>query len=235
MKVSPLSTHSEFAARQPVPGPSAQSIFPADAHATIHKAAPSPMTSGRARAEQWKLRFERRSAPYVEPLMGWTGGDDTLAQVELSFPSAEAAIAYARRQDLHFTVQNLPGSKPRLVSDNPSAETRIASQQRRRRLEWIERTLGPDVLRRGFEPELAPAASYRHPQQVLLDSNLSPTQKDDVLRRWAFDAYRIDVEHSKGNLLTRPSHLWEVIDALLDLEEPQITAGSFRHVDRKAS
>jgi hypothetical protein len=70
---------------------------------------------------------------------------------------------------------------------------------------------------------------------VLLDSNLSRTQKEDVLRRWALDAYQIEVEHSKDNLLTRPSHLKEVIDALLDLEEPQITAGSFQHVDRKAS
>ncbi|WP_354270559.1 NADH dehydrogenase ubiquinone Fe-S protein 4 [Bradyrhizobium japonicum] len=44
------------------------------------------MTSGRARAQRWTLRFERRSAPYIEPLMGWTGDDDPLSQVELSVP-----------------------------------------------------------------------------------------------------------------------------------------------------
>ena len=62
--------------------------------------------------------------------MGWTGDDDTLAQVELSFPSAEAAIAYARRQNLQYTVQGLAaqGSKPRLVSDNPEVEGRAAAQ-----------------------------------------------------------------------------------------------------------
>jgi NADH dehydrogenase ubiquinone Fe-S protein 4 len=43
---------------------------------------------------QWKLRFEPRSSQYIEPLMGWTGSDDTLSQVELPFPSVEAAVAY---------------------------------------------------------------------------------------------------------------------------------------------
>jgi hypothetical protein len=235
MNVSPFSARSDFTARQGVPAQSTRSVFPADAQVTIYKAGPSPMTSGRARAQQWKLRFERRSAPYIEPLMGWTGDDDTLAQIELSFPSAESAIAYARRHGLQFTVQGLQGPKPRLVSDNAGAEGRTASQQRRRRLEWIERTLGPEVFGHGSGPEIVPAASYTDPQQVLLDSNLPRTRKEDVLRRWALDAYRIEVEHSKGKLLARPSHLKEVIDALLDLEDPQITARSFQHVDRKAS
>jgi hypothetical protein len=148
-----------------------------------------------------------------------------------------AAIAYARRQGLQYTVQGLPaqGSKPRLVSDNPEAEGRAASQQRRRRLEWIEQTHGPEVIRHGFGPGAEPAESYVDPKRVLLDSNLSPTRKRDLLRRWALDAYQIETEHSKGNLLARPSHLQEVIDALLDLEEPQITAASFEHVERKAS
>ena len=34
------------------------------------------MTSGNARSGQWKLRFEPQSPPFVEPLMGWTGGED---------------------------------------------------------------------------------------------------------------------------------------------------------------
>jgi hypothetical protein len=237
MNIALLSAHSDFTARRPVPEASVtKSVFPADAQAVIYKPAPSPMTSGRARAQRWTLRFERRSAPYIEPLMGWTGDDDTLSQVELSFPSAEAAIAYARRQGLQYTVQGLAqGSKPRLVSDNPEVEGRDASRQRRRRLEWIERTLGPEVIRHGFGPGAEPAESYADPKHVLLDSNLSPTRKRDILRRRALDAYQIETEHSKGNLLAGPSRLQEVIDALLDLEEPQITPASFQHVDRKAS
>ncbi|MET4842565.1 NADH dehydrogenase ubiquinone Fe-S protein 4 [Bradyrhizobium japonicum] len=238
MNIAPLSTHSDFTTRRPVSEtPVTNSVFPADAQAVIYKAAPSPMTSGRARAQRWTLRFERRSAPYIEPLMGWTGDDDPLSQVKLSFPSAAAAIAYARRQGLQYSVQGLPaqGAKPRLVSDNPEVEGRAASQQRRRRLEWIERTLGPEVIRHGSGPGAEPAESYADPQQVLLDSNLSPARKRDILRRWALHASKIETEHSKGNLLATPSHLQEVIDALLDLEEPQITAASFEHVDRKAS
>jgi len=49
------------------------------------------------RKEEWKLTFERRFPLQVEPLMGWTEDRDPLAQVELSFSSAEAAIGYARR------------------------------------------------------------------------------------------------------------------------------------------
>ncbi|WP_287092168.1 NADH dehydrogenase ubiquinone Fe-S protein 4 [Mesorhizobium sp.] len=43
------------------------------------------MTSGRARPKGWRLVFERRTAPVIEPLMGYTGGGDTLTQVELDF------------------------------------------------------------------------------------------------------------------------------------------------------
>jgi hypothetical protein len=37
------------------------------------------MASGTANSRNWKLRFERRSPPFVEPLMGWTGGDPKLS------------------------------------------------------------------------------------------------------------------------------------------------------------
>jgi len=80
--------------------------FPKDAFAVIYKPARSAMTSGRARKHHWTLRFERRVPKYIEPLMGWTADDDTLAsEVELTFPSLEAAIGYARRQGLNFSVQ----------------------------------------------------------------------------------------------------------------------------------
>jgi hypothetical protein len=191
------------------------------------------MSSGRAHTGPWKLRFERRSAPYIEPLMGWTGDDDTLSQVELSFPSPESAVAYARRQGLQYAVQGLLERKsgPRLVSANPVSDAGSAGK-RRCRLEWVERTLGPDVIRRGFGPGINPAASYADPQQVLRDRNLAPEGKRDVLRRWALDAYQIEMEHSKGKSLADPSRLEQVIDALLDLEDPHIDGVSFQHVER---
>jgi hypothetical protein len=236
MNVVPLSEHVDFTARHSAPRqPLTRSIFPKDAQAVIHRPAPSVTTSARSRAQPWKLRFERRSAPFIEPLMGWTGGDDPLAQVELSFPSADAAIAYARRHGLQYTVQGLPEAdcKPVLVADNPDANIRVTSRQRRRRLEWVERTLGPDVFRRDASTGIDPAASYVDPQDVLQDDRLLPERKRDILRRWALDAFQIEMEHSKGKLLDEPSRLQEVIDALLDLDEPHINAASFQYLNRR--
>ncbi len=68
------------------------SSFPRDAVAHIFRPARSAMTSGKARSKDWRLIFERRSAPYLEPLMGWTGDSDPLSTVELSFFNIMAAI-----------------------------------------------------------------------------------------------------------------------------------------------
>lgn len=209
----------------------APQVFPKDAHAVIYRPCRSAMTSGKARTGQWKLRFERRTPPYIEPLMSWTGGDDTLAQIELSFPSAESAIAYARRQGLPHTVHDLPQRKPeiRIAARSKEAE-RAAATARRQRLEWVERTLGPDVIRDGFGPGRDPVRDYPGPQDVLHDTRLDDDQKRDLLRRWALDAYLLDLAFSSG----APGHqsrLQEVIDALIDLDGPR---GNRRASGRRA-
>ena len=68
--------------------------------AVIYKPAKSAMTSGRAGTKRWLLEFEPQSAPFIEPLMGWTCSTDPLAQVRLTFPNREAAVAYAQRHGL---------------------------------------------------------------------------------------------------------------------------------------
>ena len=82
-----------------------RSVFPNDAVARIYKPSRAVTTSGMARTRGWRLVFERRTAPFIETLMGYTGGDDTLSQVELSFPTLESAIRYAERQGLTYVVQ----------------------------------------------------------------------------------------------------------------------------------
>jgi hypothetical protein len=52
----------------------------------------------KAHARRWKLRFEPCTAPFVEPVMGWTGGTDTLSQIELDFCSGRGAFARADRR-----------------------------------------------------------------------------------------------------------------------------------------
>jgi ETC complex I subunit conserved region len=60
--------------------PITRSLFPVDAQAVIYKAARSTMMSAPKRKDEWKLRFERRTALLIEPLMGWTEDDDPLAR-----------------------------------------------------------------------------------------------------------------------------------------------------------
>src|ERR1700754_590773 len=79
--------------------PLSKPAFPADAVAHIHRPCRSATSSAPGEAE-WRLEFEPRSAPFLDPLMGWTGGSDPLRQLALSFPTLDAAVAYAERQGL---------------------------------------------------------------------------------------------------------------------------------------
>ncbi len=81
-----------------------RSVFPEGTVARIYRPGRSVTTSARTRFA-WRLTFERRTAPFIEPLMGYTGSGDTLTQVELSFPTLESAIGYAERQGLSYVVR----------------------------------------------------------------------------------------------------------------------------------
>jgi hypothetical protein len=217
------STHECWAERDGAPRRApTRSVFPDDALAVIYKPARSVMTSGKARTRDWKLRFEPRSRPLIEPLMGWTGGDDTLSQVELTFPSAAAAVAYARRQGLRYRLQGTDNPDARPGSNAKAANARSSSPDVWPwRLEWVERTLGLRSAQNKSGPVCGPAAYYASPQDVLDDHDLSPAQKRDVLRRWALDAYLIELALFRGEPQSEPSRLDEVIYALFDLDETQ--------------
>jgi hypothetical protein len=89
----------------------------------IFKPAKSTITSGRARRKQWLLEFEPQSAPFIEPLMGWTGSTDPLASMQLGFSSRDAAIAYAERQGLEYEVREpalRPGAPERRADHQPN-------------------------------------------------------------------------------------------------------------------
>ena len=211
-----------------------RSVFPEDAMAVIYKPARSAMTSGKARTRDWKLCFEPRSRPFIEPLMGWTGGDDTLSQVELTFPSAAAAVAYARRQGLRYILQGTdnpdarPGSNANAAKASSSSSDIRSSDVWPWRLEWVERTLGLRGVQNKSGPVRGPAAYYASPQDVLDDHDLLPAQTRDVLRRWALDAYLIELALFKGEPQSEPSRLDEVIDALFDLDERQASTSAHR-------
>lgn len=78
--------------------------------ARIFQRPKNAMQSGKARLGDWILEFAPAEARQADPLMGWTGSGDTQVQVQLKFPSAEAAQAYAAK---HGIAAEVHGSPPR--------------------------------------------------------------------------------------------------------------------------
>jgi ETC complex I subunit conserved region len=85
-----------------------KSWVPEDVTAVIRQPTRSVMTSGKRRTREWVLSFERRTTPFIEALMGWTGGDDPMVQVELCFPTQAAAVAFGEREGLTYRVEGSP-------------------------------------------------------------------------------------------------------------------------------
>ena len=55
-----------------------------------------------------------REATPVDPLTGWNGLADTQAQVRLTFPSLDAAKAYADKKGIAYHVVPAPQAKLKL-------------------------------------------------------------------------------------------------------------------------
>jgi ETC complex I subunit conserved region len=72
--------------------------------ARIYKPTKTAMQSGASRTEDWVLEHMPETAREIDPLMGWTGSGNTQAQVKLSFPTKDDAIAYAEKMGLAYTV-----------------------------------------------------------------------------------------------------------------------------------
>jgi ETC complex I subunit conserved region len=76
--------------------------------ARIFQKPKNAMQSGRAGTDRWVLEFEPAEAKRADPLMGWAGSGDTLAQVTLKFPDLAAAQAYCARHGIAATVVPAP-------------------------------------------------------------------------------------------------------------------------------
>lgn len=72
--------------------------------ARIYQPAKTAMQSGQAKTRYWVLEFEPQSPREIEPLMGWTSTNDTLAQVQLRFDTREEAEAYATANGIAYRV-----------------------------------------------------------------------------------------------------------------------------------
>ncbi|MEP2781710.1 MAG: ETC complex I subunit [Pseudoruegeria sp.] len=72
--------------------------------ARIYQPSRNAMQSGQAKTHHWVLEYAQASTREVDPLMGWTSSDDTQSQVKLRFDSKEAAIEYATKNGLEYSV-----------------------------------------------------------------------------------------------------------------------------------
>ncbi|MXO64327.1 ETC complex I subunit [Altericroceibacterium endophyticum] len=76
--------------------------------ARIYKRPKNAMQSGKALVDQWILEFVPAEAKKADPLMGWAGSGDTQQQVQLKFPTEEAAQAYADNYGISAKVHSVP-------------------------------------------------------------------------------------------------------------------------------
>jgi hypothetical protein len=76
--------------------------------ARIYQIQKNAMQSGKALTHKWVLDFVQSEARKPDPLTGWAGSGDTQSQVKLTFPSQEAAVAYAQKQGIDYSIVPTP-------------------------------------------------------------------------------------------------------------------------------
>lgn len=212
-----------------------RSVFPEDAVARIYKPSRSVMTSGKARTKGWKLRFEPRRAPFIEPLMGWTGSDDTLTQVELSFPTLDSAVRYAERQGLAYVVEGNVHRAQRAARAEHRTHPFSNATLKKLGLTHLQGTYGKALEDAASRNDPSGPETWESPMQVLADATLSLDAKRSILMNWAYTEYLIDQATNEGMPENnRPSRLDEVEQALLALER-ETAASSVARSRRKAA
>lgn len=76
--------------------------------ARIYQIQKNAMQSGKALTHKWVLDHAPAQAKTPDPLTGWAGSGDTQQQVRLTFPSQEAAIAYAEKYGFAYQLIATP-------------------------------------------------------------------------------------------------------------------------------
>jgi len=76
--------------------------------AHIYQTPKNAMQSGKAGTGTWVLEHEPAEAKRPDPLTGWAGSGDMRQQLRLTFPSLEAAKAYAESIGLDYHVTMPP-------------------------------------------------------------------------------------------------------------------------------
>tara|TARA_A100001037_G_scaffold298899_1_gene323482 strand:+ start:19842 stop:20147 length:306 start_codon:yes stop_codon:yes gene_type:complete len=72
--------------------------------AKIYKPAKTSMQSGLGKTRKWVFEYQKQKDFIREPLMGWTGSQDTNEQVKLLFDDVDQAINYAKKNNIEYEV-----------------------------------------------------------------------------------------------------------------------------------
>jgi hypothetical protein len=153
----------------------------------------------------WRLEFESRCAPFLDPLMGWTGSRDPLRQVALTFPTLDAALSYSERQGLCTVVQHDAQSR----ADQRDLAKRAFSDGTLRRL-------GLGQLQDRYDDAMADASrAVDEPRREAGDSppgrgapvRLSVDEKRSILMNWAFDQYLMQQRQPDATAETQLSQI----------------------------
>ncbi len=85
------------------------------------------MTSGQGNTKGWIVEFPSESPRPVDPLTGWTGQIDMHSQIKMSFATKEAAVDYAQRHGVAYTIEepHPRRHRPRGYGDNFSSDRRV--------------------------------------------------------------------------------------------------------------
>ena len=78
------------------------------------------MTSGRATAGVWMIDFQSTKPRAIDPLTGNTRSVDTRGQLDMKFETKEAAVSYAKANNIPYRVIDRQKSKriSRSYADN---------------------------------------------------------------------------------------------------------------------
>lgn len=88
--------------------------------AKIYQPAASAMQSGRGNSNKWVLEFVSNTPTIIDPLTGNARSTDMRSQLDLSFDTMEAAVAYAKANSIPYRVSQTKTRKriSRSYADN---------------------------------------------------------------------------------------------------------------------
>ena len=86
----------------------------------IFKPSKTAMQSGQGKTKQWLAEYVSDISTTKDTLMGWTSSSDTKSQIRIFFDTKEQAVAWAKKNDFQYFVQDpkIKKIKPKSYSSN---------------------------------------------------------------------------------------------------------------------